>query len=189
MLRRRREGKTDYKMRMTILKKGVPRLVVRKSLNYIITQLVEYHPSGDKTKISAISKELKNLGWKYHCGNLPASYLTGFLLGTRACKAGIKKAVLDLGLQTSIRGCALYAAVKGALDAGMQIPCSADVLPPEDRISGKHIEKYAQELEKKLFKRQFSGYLKGGADPKKISSETNLIKEKILKSARKVGKK
>ena len=55
-----------------------------------------------------------------------------------------KKAIIDIGLQTPAHGSRLYAAVKGAIDSGMEIPCSEEVLPPEDRLKGKHIQEHAK---------------------------------------------
>ena len=60
--KRRKEGKTDYQNRLKMLKSGRPRLVVRKSLRYITAQVIEFTPKGDKTLVSATSKELKKLG-------------------------------------------------------------------------------------------------------------------------------
>ena len=134
--RRRREGKTNYKKRLKLLLSKKPRLVVRKSLKYIRAQIVEFDKKGDKTLASAFSRELKKLGWKYACDNLPAAYLTGLLIGKRALEKGISEAVLDMGLYPSTKGSRIYACVKGALDAGLKIPCSEDVLPSEERIKG-----------------------------------------------------
>lgn len=137
--RRRKEGKTDYRARLKLLKSRKPRLIIRKSSNNIICQLVDYKVDGDITLASAHSTELKKLGWKGHTGNLPAAYLTGLLFGT---KAKTKEDVFDIGLQGSVKGSRLYAALKGAVDAGLNIPHSGDILPKPDRISGKHIVAY-----------------------------------------------
>ncbi len=138
--RRRREQKTDYKKRLALLKSGLPRLVIRKSLENMRVQIISFDTSGDKTVASAFSSELGEFGWKSGKGNLPAAYLTGMVAGLRAKKAGIKEAVFDLGLQTNTKGSRIYAAVKGAIDAGLSVPHSEDILPSEDRISGKHIQ-------------------------------------------------
>ena len=50
--RRRREGKTDYRKRLKLLLSRKPRLVVRKSLNNIIAQIVEYDEKGDRVVVS-----------------------------------------------------------------------------------------------------------------------------------------
>ena len=87
---------------------------------------------------SADSRTLKGYGWSGHCGNVSAAYLTGMLCGTNAKKADVKYAIPDIGLYASVRGSRLYAAVKGATDAGIQVPCSEEILPSKDRIEGKH---------------------------------------------------
>jgi large subunit ribosomal protein L18 len=143
--KRRRLGKTDYKKRLKLLLSKKPRLVVRRSLKYILAQIVEFAKEGDKTLAQASSKELKELGWQFARDNLPAAYLTGLLIGKKALAKGIKEAVLDSGLYTSTKGNRIYAVVKGARDAGLQVPVDESVLPSEERIKGLHI---ASHLEK-----------------------------------------
>ena len=147
--RRRRESRTDYRLRLDLLKSGKHRLVIRKSLNNITCQIIEHNPKGDMVLVSADSRNLKAYGWNGHCGNIPAAYLTGLLCGTNAKKAGIKDAVADIGLYASVKGSRLYAALKGAVDGGLAVPHSEDVLPAKDRIEGKHTkdsEKTAKEF-------------------------------------------
>jgi len=91
------------------------------------------------TVASAIASELPQYGWKASTGNLPAAYLTGFLAGLRAKSRGVKAAVLDVGLNPPIKGSKIYAVLKGVVDAGIDVPHNPDILPDEDRISGKHI--------------------------------------------------
>jgi large subunit ribosomal protein L18 len=144
-LRRRKEGRTDFRLRLKLLKSGKPRLVIRKSLNNLICQVVKYNPKGDTVIVSADSRELSKMGWKHHCGNIPSAYLTGLLCGTRAKKEKLQGIVLDLGLYTSVKGSRLYACLKGALDSGgLDIPHSEEILPPEERISGRHIASFSK---------------------------------------------
>lgn len=142
--RRRREGRTDYRARLELLKSGKSRFVIRKSLNNITCQVVKYGPKGDTVLVHADSRELAKMGWKHHCGNLPAAYLTGLLCGTRAKKAKVLEAVADLGLYSSIKGSRLYACLKGAVDSGLKVPHSEDALPSKDRVSGKHIADFSK---------------------------------------------
>jgi len=140
------ERKTDYKQRLKLLKSRKPRLVVRKSLKYVTAQIIQFDKKGDKTLTSASSKELKKDNWKFATDNLPASYLTGLLIGKRAKEKGISESVLDVGLHTSSKGSRIYAVVKGAVDAGLKIPTDESVFPSEDRIFGKHIANYSQKF-------------------------------------------
>jgi len=152
--KRRLVQKTDYSARFKLLKSGLPRLVVRRGNDNIHIQVVRYDAKGDKTVAEEISRNLKKLGWKGHCGNLPAAYLTGFMLGKKAAGAGISNAVLDIGLQMSTKGSAIYAAVKGAKDAGISIAIGEEILPDAARISGGHINaeiaKNFEEVKKKI---------------------------------------
>jgi len=140
--KRRREGRTDYVNRLKLLYSKKLRLVVRRSLKYIRAQIVEFDKNGDKTLVAASSQELKNMGWKFSCDNLPAAYLTGLLIGKKAGKAGIKDVILDSGLYSSTKGNRVYGVVKGAIDGGLKIPVGEEILPSEERIKGFHIAKY-----------------------------------------------
>lgn len=137
--RRRREGKTNYYRRRRLLLSRLPRFVVRKTNTNTIVQLVNASVVGDTTVASAISTELGNHGWTAGTGNIPAAYLTGFLAGLRAKSRGVKEAILDVGLNPPVKGSRVYAALKGAIDAGLSVPHNQDVLPDESRISGEHI--------------------------------------------------
>jgi large subunit ribosomal protein L18 len=139
--RRKRIGKTNYRKRLNLLKTDVPRLVIRRTNKNIVAQLVKYSPSGDVVTASATTAELKKLGWSHSCSNLPAAYLTGLLL---AKKTDEKSAIIDLGLQTPIAGNKLFAAVKGAIDGGLEIGHEKEILPSEERIIGKHIVEHAK---------------------------------------------
>jgi large subunit ribosomal protein L18 len=142
--KRRMEGRTDYASRLKLLYSKKPRLVVRRSLKYIKTQIVEFDKIGDKTLVAASSEELKEMGWKFACDNLPAAYLVGLLIGKKAQKKGIKEVVLDSGLYYSTKGSRIYAVVKGVVDSGVKIPVSEEIFPNEERIKGFHIAKYLE---------------------------------------------
>jgi|SRR3989344_2260491 len=135
--RRKMEGKTDYKKRLLLLKSRKPRLVIRKSLRNIQLQMISYGKDGDKVIVSSHSNQLKKFGWKYHNGNLSAAYLTGLIFGLKAKSKNIKEAVLDIGLYRSIKGSVLFAALKGAIESGLAIPHSKEILPDEKRIENK----------------------------------------------------
>ena len=129
--RRRREGKTDYRKRLALLKSGKPRVVV------------------DRIVASATGNDLRKYEWGYSLSSTPAAYLTGLLAGKRALKNGIKEGVLDIGLYTPVRGAKIFAALKGVVDAGVDVPHSEEILPSEDRLYGKHIaDEVAEKVEK-----------------------------------------
>ncbi len=137
LYRRKRIGKTDYKKRLALLKNKSPRLVIRRFNKNIIAQIISYEENGDKIEAQAHSKELEKLGWKGSKNNVPASYLVGMLL---AKKSKAKNAILDVGLQQPTKGSRIYACLKGAVDGGIKVPHSPEVLPKIERIEGKHIE-------------------------------------------------
>ena len=139
-LRRRREGKTDYYLRRELLKSGRHRLVIRRSTKHMRVQFVKAMPDGDQTLIDATSYKLSDFGWKNKGGNLPASYLTGYLAGKMALAEGIEDGILDLGLQSNTKRSRIYAALKGVIDAGVSIPASDSIFPEEEAINGEFAE-------------------------------------------------
>ncbi|MBL7206391.1 MAG: 50S ribosomal protein L18 [Candidatus Aenigmarchaeota archaeon] len=179
--RRRREKKTDYKLRFRLLKSGKLRFVIRKSNNNISCQLIEHDSKGDKILASVSNKDIKKLGWKGHGGSIPSAYLVGRLC---ASKEKGKDAILDMGLQRSTKGSRIYAAVKGAIDAGLNIPCSKDILPNDKRAKGDHIVQFALKLKKEnpdKYKKDFSVYLKAGLNPEDLAKHLEEILAKIKK--------
>jgi len=181
LFKRRRKKRTDYRKRLALLKSGRIRLVVRRTLNNIHVQAIEYREGGDKTILEMSASDLEKYGWKGHLANIPAAYLTGFLIGLKCLKNGIKKAILDIGLQTSVKGNAIYAAVMGAIDSGLEIPVNRDILPSENRVKGLHIAEYAKKLKenKEKYEKQFSAYLKNGLEPEKLPEHFEDVKKRI----------
>ena len=153
-VRRKREGKTDFKSRRNLLLAEKPRLVVRKSLKNVWLQLVLYQAKGDKVITTAHSRELIKHGWKYCRKNIPAAYLTGLLFAQKAKKAGITHAVPDMGMLSSVKGSKLYAALWGVKEGGIEVPLDESMRPSNDRLHGKHaqpnMEKSILELKKKV---------------------------------------
>ena len=179
--RRKREGRTYYKKRIKILISEKYRFVVRKSLRNFQASLIQFDQKGDRVIFTVNSKSLHKLGWKADSGNLPSAYLIGYIAGKKALEKGIKDAIMDAGLNNSVKGSRLYAALAGAVDAGLKIPHNPEVLPDKKRLSGEHIANYASQLKKDLtsYNRQFSNYLKKGMHPEEIVKHFNEIRGKI----------
>lgn len=167
--RRKREGKTNYRKRLRLLISKEPRLVIRKSSKNILIQLVNHEPAADRVVFTAHSNELKKLGWSFGTGNIPAAYLTGYLAGKKSIVKGYTACIVDIGLQS--KGARLFAAVKGAIDAGMRINLDEEIVPASDRIKGAHIAQYAEMLkESEKLNKQF-------ASPDSIQSITRIFEE------------
>lgn len=182
--RRRREGKTDYKARKALILSFQPRLVVRKSRKNILAQIISATPTGDKVLVSAQSRELlKHYGWKAGRGNLPTAYLTGLLCGLKAKTKKVTDVVLDIGLNRPSKGAKVFAVLKGALDAGLNIPHGAEKLPDDNRLFGKHIVAFFKTLttpdESPKF---FTKYLERGFSPEQLPEHFSIIKKNILES-------
>jgi large subunit ribosomal protein L18 len=173
-VRRRFEGKTNYHKRIKLLKSRKLRVVIRVSNNHTRVQIIQSKRGGDNVMISAFSKELASkYGWTANTGNIPASYLTGYLVGSRAKKNNIQEAIFDLGIFYHKNR--VLAACKGIIDAGLQVPYHEEFFPDslEERIKGMHIENYAKKLkseEPENYEQIFSGYIKKNKiNPQKIS--------------------
>ncbi len=140
--RRRREGKTDYRVRLRLLKSGIPRAVVRMSERRVRVAIVRFDPVGDRVLAQADSNELAGIAFPpTSLASTPAAYLTGYLAGLRAKSAGAETAVLDTGLRHPTTGGRLSATLKGLLDAGLEIPHGEGGFPSADRLNGTHLPK------------------------------------------------
>jgi large subunit ribosomal protein L18 len=140
--RRRREGKTDYRVRLRLLRSGEPRAVVRFSGRRVRVSIVEYNPAGDRVVAAADSAELGPLGFPVtSLSSTPAAYLTAYLAGLRSKSAGSESAVLDTGIRHPTTGGRLSAALKGLLDAGVEVPHGEKRFPSSERLNGAHLPK------------------------------------------------
>ena len=100
-------------------------------------QILKPEMTGDKVIASAHSRYLLGKGWKGSRKNIPAAYLTGYLAGKKAIGQGANTAILYTGTRKYTQRMA--AALKGVIDAGMQIPVDSETFPPEERINGEHL--------------------------------------------------
>ncbi|MEM3730908.1 MAG: 50S ribosomal protein L18 [Candidatus Bathyarchaeia archaeon] len=188
--RRRREGKTDYRVRKALILSGKPRLIARKTLKNTIAQIIVAKSEGDQVLASAHSRELIKYGWKAPRENSPAAYLTGLLCGLKARAEGVEEAILDIGLHSPSKGARVFAILKGALDAGIQIPHSEEKLPDEARIRGEHIAQYAKSLAQnpELYQSKFSNYLSKNLSPETLPEHFEKIKAEIIAEFERSGK-
>ena len=147
--RRRREGTTDYRKRLALLKSGQPRAVVRVTNRQVLVQLTRFAKQGDEIVAAVSSQQLAGLGWKGSGTSIPAAYLAGLLAARNAQAAGESQAVLDIGRVTPTPGGRVFAALKGLVDGGLEVPHSESLYPGEERIRGEHISKAtAKQVEK-----------------------------------------
>jgi len=149
--RRHRNGRTDYRRRLSLLQSKKPRISIRKSLKYIRVQFIEYSSTGDKVLVSVISKDLmKKYHWKFSTSSTPAAYLTGLMAGQIAKEKGIKEGIFDIGRYPATPGSKLFATVKGVIDTGIVCPYNEKMFPSEERLIGKHLNKEIQPIVTKI---------------------------------------
>lgn len=143
--RRRREGKTDYKIRLNLLKGETPRIVFRKSNKYLVSQYVINENAKDKVKFGLNSKILLKYGWpKEFEGSLKsisAAYLLGFLTAKKILKDKIKTPIIDFGMIRVLPKTKPFAYLKGLIDGGLKIKSKEESFPEQDRIIGKNLKK------------------------------------------------
>ena len=179
--RRRREKKTDYAARRVLATADRPRFVVRVSSRNILVQVVRSEIEGDYVIAQASSKVLKkSYGWNASGKNVPAAYLLGLIAGKKAKAVGVEHVILDMGLKRATAGNKVFAVVKGALDAGLDVPCDSDITPPPERINGSIIAEYAEQMEDPLeYEKRFSVYLRRGLRPEAIQGHFEEVKARI----------
>jgi len=153
--RRRREHKTNYNKRLTLLEGRKPRIVIRKSNRYILLQYVESRVAQDKILHTTSSRELLEHGWPKEkegsLKSLPACYLAGILFGKKILKEK-SEAIVDLGLARSTKGSRIYAAIKGIVDSGAKVAHNTKMFPEEKRIHNDEVKGFFESLKNKLLK-------------------------------------
>jgi len=140
--RRRRESKTDYGKRIKLLKGNTPRIVFRKTNKHIIAQYISSKEAQDKIEIGINSKILIKYGWpeKANLKSIPASYLTGILIGKIIIKEKKPTPIVDLGMYTTKHKTKIYAFIKGLIDSGVKIKCEKETFPNEKTITGENMK-------------------------------------------------
>lgn len=183
LYRRKRGNHTDYAKRLKLLISGKPRVVVRFTNQRIIAQLAHFTVGGDKVDLTVDSSLLRKLGWSYSYKNIPAAYLTGLLFGKKVLEKKQSEAILDTGFKTPLKQGKVFAFLKGVLDAGVEIPHKEEIFPSEERLSGKHIQDYAQSCKNKagLYETRFAQYLKDKSLPEDITKQFIKVKQNIIK--------
>ncbi|MGY5150077.1 MAG: 50S ribosomal protein L18 [Candidatus Nitrosopumilus sp. bin_68KS] len=137
ILRRLREEKTNYKKRGTMLMGKRDFITVNITNENTQVQILTPGMEGDKVVASAHSRYLLEKGWKGSRKSVPAAYLTGYLAGKKALGKGAKDAILYTGTRRYTQRMA--AALKGVIDAGVQVPANDETFPPENRLNGEHL--------------------------------------------------
>lgn len=172
--RRRKENKTDYGIRIKLLKAEVPRIIFRKSNRYIIAQYVISKEAQDNIVTGATSRILMKYGWpedmEGSLKSLPASYLTGLFLGRKIAEKKLETPIIDIGMIRSVNKNRVFAFIKGLVDAKVKIKCDEESFPKEERIKGKNL------------KRDFSvifSKIKGKIEEGENSSKLGRVKGKI----------
>jgi len=189
------------------------RMIVRSSNTDVCCQIAYARLEGDIVICAAYSHELPRYGVKVGLTNYAAAYCTGLLLARRILNKfnmdtvyegntnidgemycvednddgpGAFRACLDVGLARTSTGAKVFAALKGAVDGGLDIPHSEKRFPGYDseakslnadvhraHIFGQHVADYMKNLseeDEEAYKRQFGRYIKLGVTPDSIEA-------------------
>ena len=145
--RRRRENKTDYKLRFGLLKASLPRIAIRKTNKYIILQAIESSEAQDKVIAGVTSRDLLENGWDEKLAgslkSIPACYLAGMLLAKKLKKG---EYILDMGMAINHAGGRMYAAAKGLVDGGLKIKVSEKVFPTKEKLEGENVSENTKKI-------------------------------------------
>jgi large subunit ribosomal protein L5e len=198
------------------------RLVVRFTNRNVVCQIAYATMAGDKVICAAYSSELPRYGLKVGLTNYAAAYCTGLLLARRVlAKLGLDKhyegntedvgedynveaaddaprpfqCILDAGLKRTSTGSKVFAALKGALDGGLDIPHNekrfvgydpdakefdAEIL--RKYIYGGHVGEYMEEMieeDPEKYQAHFAEYLKNGVEPDDLEDLYTKVHEAI----------
>ena len=137
ILRRLREEKTNYKKRGTMLMGKRDFITVNITNENTQVQILKPEMTGDKVIASAHSRYLLDKGWKGSRKSISAAYLTGYLAGKKALVSGAKDAILYTRTRKYTQRMA--AALKGVIDAGLEVPADDETFPSDERINGEHL--------------------------------------------------
>lgn len=154
ILRRLREEKTNYKKRYSMLMGKSDFVTVHITNENVQVQILKPGMKGDLVTASAHSRYLVSKGWKGSRKSVSASYLTGYLAGKKAIKAGSTEAILYTGTKRFTQR--MSAALKGMVDAGLQIPVGDEIFPDDERLNGSHlhvkndVQKIKSEIDKEV---------------------------------------
>jgi len=197
------------------------RLVVRKTNKDIICQIAFATIKNDRILSAAYSHELERYGIKAGFTNYSAAYATGLLLARRVLVklgmdgeyVGVTKneaigkhflveekgerrpfyVILDVGLNRTTTGAKIFAAMKGAVDGGLNIPHSDSMkqFPGYNKASGKfdsrvlrkyifggHVADYMKKLREadtEAYQRQFSDYIKAGVEAEHLEGQWSKV--------------
>jgi large subunit ribosomal protein L5e len=198
------------------------RLVVRFSSKDVTCQIVYSTIAGDVVVASAYSHELPEYGLSVGLTNYAAAYCVGLLVARRVLTKynladtykGVEEAdgedftvepvedgprpfycLLDAGLKRTSTGSKVFAALKGALDGGLEIPHNEKRFVGYDKgskkfdaevlskyIYGGHVEEYMEtmvEEEPEKYQAHFAKYVEAGVEPGEFEDMYKEVHAKI----------
>ncbi len=149
--RRRREKRTDYEKRLGLVKSEKPRMVVRKTNRYVDVSFVVFEPKGDKTLLTVTGRKFSKLFKWPSKRNVWSAYLTALYAGREISKKGVKEFILDIGMHTPSKGSVVFAALQGAVDAGLKTSFGGEKVP-SDKLANPpdNIKSSFEDVKKKI---------------------------------------
>merc|ERR1712050_27051 len=203
------------------------RMVVRFTNKRVICQIMYATIRGDMIVAQASSSDLSKFGIPVGHKNYAAAYCTGMLVARRALKKfGLDetfkgkeeidgeeyhvedeendtrpfKAILDVGLKTTVVDGRMWGALKGAVDGGLHVPHSTKNFPGykpaeekgaeseydaeahKERIFGHHVQEYMEMLAEEdptKYEAHFSKFVENDLDADKLEDMYSEAHSKI----------
>lgn len=188
--RRRRECKTDYGLRMGLLKSSLPRITIRKTNKYFIVQVIESSEAQDKVAFGITSKDLLEYGWDEKATgslkSISAGYLTGILA---AKKIGAGEFIIDLGMAINHKGGRMFSVIAGLIDGGLKVRANEKVFPSKERLMGEHLDDKVKDMVAKVKAKLDSVSAGTKTSSKGVSSDEQKKKVVTKAETKKVGVK
>lgn len=106
-------------------------------------------------------------------------------MGHQARSKGINAVIPDIGLRRASPGSRVFAVIKGAQDAGLNVPCG-EMMPDDLRITGQHIASYAEKLQQTSpteYEQRFSRYISAGVKPEELPTQVEQVKANIIQQS------
>ena len=177
--RRRREAKTDYNKRLSIIKGNLDKIVIRKTNRRIIGEVIRYGEGGDQV-IAYVDSGL--LASKYNWpsrSNRATAYLTGLMLAKTVKEKKLDKNteyVLDIGLSSPVKNSIPFVFAKGCIDGGLKLRSGIEI---KEEIYNYSNTEYAKKVMQEGKSKEFGKFVKDGVKVEELGKRFEEMKKKI----------
>lgn len=178
--RRRREAKTDYGKRLSLIKGNLDKVVIRKTNRRIIGEIVRYQETGDIV-IAYVDSAVLASKYKWPSrSNRPTAYLTGLMLAKIAKEKkladGNTEFVLDIGLSSPVQNSIPFVFAKGCVDGGMKLRSGIEI---KEGLYNYSDTGYARKVVEEGKSKHYGKFLKDGIKIENLGKMFEETKQKL----------